>query len=335
MPIEISGDPARVVRHRDARDHIATLLISIRATQGNGNMASNNSYSRNRRKGNANAPRIAVAGVIVVVVLVFVGAALHLSSAPSNARVVAGGPQQLPDDGMIELIVPLQSVPPGATLEPKMFHRVRKPEIIVGPDIIRDLEEVKGLYSKGVLVAEQPVHRDFLTSLQPVNALTASIPNGYRAIAISVDATSSVEGWAQPGARVDVIWVTKDFGSQIAYVIAPNAKVLSANKKAEGARVDGKEEEREDPSTVTLLLSVRDAMRVRLAALNGRLALVLRGSDSESTKPGSPIGEGALFNIGPKVVIPHSRNVIDVKIKDRRTGKVETLKFEDGQRVKE
>jgi pilus assembly protein CpaB len=126
---------------------------------------------------------------------------------------------------MIDIIVPLQSIPPGATLEPQMFHRVSKPEIVVGTDIIRDFEEVKGLFSKGMLVAGQPIHRDFLTSLQPVNALTASIPKGYRAIAIAVDATSSVEGWAQPGARVDVVWVTKDFGPQMAYVIAPNAKV--------------------------------------------------------------------------------------------------------------
>lgn len=302
---------------------------------GTGDMASSNTYSRNRRRGSSSVPRIAVVAAVGVAALVLIVGALHFSSSPSNARVVAGIPQQPIDDGMIEIIVPLQNVPPGATLEPTMFHRVKKPEIIVGPDIIRDFEEVKGLYSKGVLVSEQPVHRDFLTSLQPVNALTASIPNGYRAIAISVDATSSVEGWAQPGARVDVIWVTKDFGSQIAYVIAPNAKVLSANKKAEGARVEGKDVQAEDPSTVTLLLSVRDAMRVRLAALNGRLALVLRGIDSESTKPGSPISEGALFNVGPKVVANNNRNVIDVKVRDRRTGKVETLKFEDGQRVKE
>jgi len=298
-------------------------------------MARSNTYNRNRRRGNANGTPVAVIGAVVVGVVIFVAAALHFSSAPSSARVAANAPQQPVDDGMIEIIVPLQSVPPGATLEPNMFHRVRKPEIIVGQDIIRDFEEVKGLFSKGVLVAEQPVHRDFLTSLQPVNALTASIPPGYRAIAISVDATSSVEGWAQPGARVDVIWVTKDFGSQIAYVIAPNAKVLSANKKAEGARIDGEATQTEDPTTVTLLLSVRDSMRVRLAALNGRLALVLRGIDSESSKPGSPITERALFNIGPKVALPTTRNVVDVKVKDRRTGEVSTLKFEDGQRVEE
>ena len=273
---------------------------------------------------------------IFMVAIAFGGVALslHLSSQPGVAKTVV--PQErVIDPGMVEIIVPLESIPPGATLEPKMFHRVKKPDLVVGPDTIRDFDDIKGLYSRGVLVAEQPVHRDFLTSLQPVNALTASIPAGYRAIAISVDAISSVEGWAQPGARVDVIWVTRDLGSQMAYAIAPNAKVLSANKKAEGARVDSKNSDSEVPTTVTLLLSVRDAMRVRLASLNGRLALVLRGSDDAGlAKMSGPIGEGALFNVG-RGVQPQNRNLVSVKVRDRRTGKEELLTFEDGERVRE
>ncbi len=298
-------------------------------------MAITSTYGRNRRRRGSSSARFVAVGAISVGLVVVVATALHLSSGPSKANTVVTAPQAVIDDGMIDIIVPVKNVAPGATLDSKMFRRVRKPELVVSADIIRDFEEVKGLYSKGMLVAQQPIHRDYLTSLQPVNALTASIPKGYRAIAISVDAISSVEGWAQPGARVDVIWVTKDFGMQMAYVIAPNAKVLSANKKAEGARVNGKDKDAEVPSTVALLLSVRDAMRVRLAALNGRLALVLRGIDSDNNKPAGPISEGSLFNVGSRVVMPRDRNIVDVKVRDRRTGKVETLKFEDGMRVKE
>ncbi len=76
-------------------------------------------------------------------------------------------------------------------------------------------------------------------------------------------------------------------------------------------------------------------MRVRLAALNGRLALVLRGVETDNSKPGSPISQGALFNMGAKPVISSGRNIVDVKVRDRRTGKVENLKFEDGQRIQE
>jgi Flp pilus assembly protein CpaB len=329
VPIDRYGDLLGVKRSGTA-SRVGHIRVGSRDMIGSG------AYNRNRRRGGSSSTRVAALGAGIVAVVVVLATLLHFSSNPSNARTLVGNPnQQAVDDGMIEIIVPLENVPPGATLEPNMFHRVRKPEIIVGPDIIRDFEEIKGLYSRGVLVSEQPVHRDFLTSLQPVNALTASIPNGYRAIAIAVDAISSVEGWAQPGARVDVIWVTKDFGSQMAYVVAPNAKVLSANKKAEGARLEGKDAEAEIPATVTLLLSVRDSMRVRLAALNGRLALVLRGMDTDNFKPGSPISQGALFNIGPKPILSNGRNIVDVKVKDRRTGKVENLKFEDGQRVLE
>lgn len=298
-------------------------------------MAITSTYGRRGRRGGSSTAKLAVVGAIGVSFVVVVATALHLSSGSSKASTMVEAPLQPGDEGLIEIIVPVKGVPPGATLDAKMFRRVKKPEIVVGAEIIRDVEEIKGLYSKGMLVADQPIHRDFLTSLQPVNALTASIPKGYRAIAIAVDATSSVEGWAQPGARVDVIWVTKEFGVQMAYVVAPNAKVLSANKKAEGARVDGKEAESEVPATVTLLLSVRDSMRVRLAALNGRLALVLRGMDSGSNKPAGPVSEGSLFNLGNRAAVPDNRNLVDVKVRDRRTGKVQTLTFEDGVRVKE
>ena len=298
-------------------------------------MFQNHTFARShRRKSQAMLMKFGLAIFMVAIAFGGVALSLHLSSQPGVAKTVV--PQErVIEPGMVEIIVPLESIPPGATLEPKMFHLVKKPDLVVGPDTIRDFDDIKGLYSRGVLVAEQPVHRDFLTSLQPVNALTASIPAGYRAIAISVDAISSVEGWAQPGARVDVIWVTRDLGSQMAYAIAPNAKVLSANKKAEGARVDSKNSDSEVPTTVTLLLSVRDAMRVRLASLNGRLALVLRGSDDAGlAKMSGPIGEGALFNVG-RGVQPQNRNLVSVKVRDRRTGKEELLTFEDGERVRE
>lgn len=278
--------------------------------------------------------KVGLAALIIFISFAGIIASIHFSSQQGTASTVSA-PQNVIEPGMVEVVVPIESIPPGATLEPRLFHRVKKPEVLVGPEVIRDFEEVRGLYSRGVLVAGQPVHRDFLTSLQPVNALTASIPPGYRAIAISVDAISSVEGWAQPGARVDVIWVTRDLGSQMAYVVAPNAKVLSANKRAEGASVDGQKKDEETPQTVTLLLSVRDAMRVRLAALNGRLALVLRGSeDAGLAKAGGPIGEGVLFNTGSRLPVA-SRSTVSVKVRDRKTGKEEVLTFENGQRVQE
>lgn len=298
-------------------------------------MFNQNSFVRSqRRKSRAAAAKVVVVSAMLFVIAVGVIASIHLSSPTSTASTPKEPLKKVLEPGMVEVIVPIENIPPGATLVPTMFHKVAKPEIVINPEIIRDLDEIKGLYSRGMLVAEQPMHRDFLTSLQPVNALTASIPHGFRAVAIAVDATSSVEGWAQPGAQVDVIWVTKDYGPQMAYVVASNAKVLSANKKAQGARPD-KTSSTETPTTVTLLLSVKDAMRVRLAAMNGRLALVLRGMEPEKPRPLNPISEGALVNVASRPRVPLQRRIIDVKVRDRQTGDIETLQFENGQKISE
>jgi Flp pilus assembly protein CpaB len=140
-----------------------------------------------------------------------------------------------------------------------------------------------------------------------------------------------------------VIWVTTFTGRRTASVIAPNAKVLSANRRVEGAAAPAaraisqpraKKGEEGIPATVTLLLTSRDAMRVRLAALHGRLSLVLRGID-DSGMAGStvPIGEGSLYSGLNHQESPRSRNLVTVTVKDRNTGEQESLVFENGQRV--
>ena len=256
---------------------------------------------------------------------------------------MATAPRPAPQEGTIEVIVPIANIQPGSAFQPQMFKRERKPEVVVGPDTVRSFDELKGMYARGVLVANRLVNREFLTSLQPVNALTASIPPGYRAIAISVDATSSVEGWAQPGARVDVVWVTEYTGRNTASVIAHNAKVLSANRRTEGAQVAKRGSQggraaavEAIPPTVTLLLSVQDAMKVRLAALHGKLGLVLRGAeDTGGVAMTGAISEASLFGETFKASQVAQRQVTVVRVKDPKTGAEELMKFERGRRLPE
>jgi pilus assembly protein CpaB len=274
--------------------------------------------------------------VLFFVCMIGLIAFMHFSSANTSASVAAPVPSHSASGDLIEVIVPAETVDTGKLLDPAMFRRERRPAVAVGPEMVRDFEELKGLYSRGMLVKGQPIIRDLLTSLQPVNALTASIPTGYRAIAIRVDATSSVEGWAQAGARVDVIWVTQMTGRRTASVIAPNAKVLSANRRTEQTAQQQNQGNAEKlvPSTVTLLLSSRDALRVRLASLHGRLALVLRGSQDGGGATGStPMNEGVLYSGLNVPAAAQKRNVVTVKVRDRKSGATEQLMFENGQRV--
>jgi Flp pilus assembly protein CpaB len=289
-----------------------------------------------------------VLSVVFFICIIGVVAFVHFSSVKSDASTETIQNQVVAAEGYVDVLVPIQTIPAGVALKPEQFKVDKKSEGLVTNEAPRTFEDIRGQYTRGVLLANQPINTDYLTMLQPVNALTASIPAGHRAIAISVDATSSVEGWAQPGARVDVIWVTSYSGRRTASVVAANAKVLSANRRIEGSGVTiqrngggagkGNEKPKQEeviPATVTLLLSAHDAMRVRLAALHGRLSLVLRGTDDAGVVGNSmPIGEGVLYsgvNQGQMPAKP--RNLVDVTVKDPTTGAQEKLVFENGQRV--
>lgn len=267
--------------------------------------------------------------------LVGVVAFMHFSSSEGIAAT-ANIPvaDEIPSD-TVNVIVPIENIQPGTALEPQMFRYDRRPMVIVGPEVVKEVDETKNLFTKGLLVANQPVNRDLLTSLQPINVLTASIPPGYRALSIAVDAVASVTGWAQPGARVDVVWVYNDQITKRAAVIASNVKVLSANRQTEHSANDGKaKEEIEVPSTVTLLLPHREAMKVRLASRNGQLSLVLRGTVDPGTNPGSTgvFRTNDLYS-GQRGPEPGEKVFTNVIVKDPKTGTTKKMVFDNGIRV--
>jgi Flp pilus assembly protein CpaB len=117
------------------------------------------------------------------------------------------------------------------------------------------------------------------------------IPKNYRAIALQVEKPliDNVDGWAQPGTDVDVVWVTNVFGKEVASILAGPVRVLAANKATEWtpAKKGGGSDKL---ATVTLLLSTRDAIRVTLAAMHGKITLGLRGlADDRPNEASKPI----------------------------------------------
>lgn len=176
---------------------------------------------------------------------------------------------------MVDVLVPLQKVDAGTPLEPAMFRREARAQVGVTNRVIKDFEEIKGTYARSLIVPGQPLYRDFVTNVRPTNALTANIPEGFRAVTIRVDARSGVEGWARPGARVDVVWASRIRGQPGVTVIVQNARVLSAERDLDAATKPGQPV----PSTVTLLVTAPDANKIQLATTTGSLSLSLRGDN--------------------------------------------------------
>ena len=97
--------------------------------------------------------------------------------------------------------------------------------------------------------------------------------------------TTSVEGWARPGANVDVLWMSRFGDREGLKTIVENAKVLSAERQ-----IDSTSNNITVPSTVTLLVTAQDAAKIQLASTTGTLSLLLRGdTDTSSSTLSSPI----------------------------------------------
>lgn len=186
-----------------------------------------------------------------------------------------------------EVLVPIQQIEPGVALEPTMFKKEKRPKLGLPPRAIKDFEEIKGQYSRSIIVPDLPLAQEYLTQVRPANTITARIPEGYRAVTINVDVRTSVEGWARPGARVDVIWASRIRNKEAVTVIVQNAVILSAERQTDTSNtpqqqpglLPGRQPPPQAgvPNTVTLLVSAKDAQKIQLASTTGALSLSLRG----------------------------------------------------------
>lgn len=233
-----------------------------------------------------------------------------------------------PDIKMVDVLVSVQDVEPGTPLEPTMFRREPRPQIAVDNRVVRDFEEIKSHFSRSLIVKGQPLLRDLITTVRPANQITASIPSGFRAVTISVDARSSVEGWARPGARVDIMWASRIRGQPGVTVIVQNAQVLSAERNTDMKVQPGMPV----PSTATLLVSADDAAKIQLATTTGQLSLNLRGdSDSgRSVKGGSITVDDLLGNSNGETAARSSEGKVRMRGPD---GKLQDFVFREGKLV--
>jgi len=243
-------------------------------------------------------------GIIAVVVFLLVAfLSLYSRASATNTKPVVVETEKETQVKMVDVLVPVREIEAGTRLEASMFRRESRPQVGVSPRVVRDFEEIQGLYARSLIVPGQPLHRDYITTVKPTNAITANIPEGHRAVTISVDAKSAVEGWVRPGARVDVVWASSIRGRPGVTVIVQNALVLSAERNPDPKVQPGSPV----PSTVTLLVTAEDAAKINLAQTTGSLTLQLRGdNDPGKGRQGGSITIDDLYGRDPNTGPRHS-----------------------------
>jgi len=249
------------------------------------------------------SPAIIGSAVFVLGLILIVGAFSRTDSSQPTISVE-------PVEDLVTVLVPIRDIQVGEQLEPRLFRFEKRPKSSVPEGTVTSLEEIQGKFSKVALAQGLTISREHILDTKPTNLITATIPEGYRAVTIRVNETTSVEGWARPGANVDVLWMSNFGGREGLKTIVENAKVLSAERQ-----VDSNSNQITVPSTVTLLVTAQDAAKIQLAASTGTLSLLLRGdTDSSTSTLTSPITVEDLLGRERKTEFANSKASGVVKI---------------------
>jgi pilus assembly protein CpaB len=141
------------------------------------------------------------------------------------------------------------------------------------------------------MVENEPLLEGKLAPKDGGAGLSATIPDGMRAVSVSVNDVIGVAGFVVPGTMVDVLVTGATNYGNVTRTILENVRVMAAGQKVEQDR-EGK------PQTVpviTLLVSPEDANALTMASTQGRIQLALRNTlDSKKVDP-PPVLQAFLF----------------------------------------
>lgn len=198
----------------------------------------------------------------------------------------------------LKVYVPAHDIARGTRLNPTLFKEAELADREFLPGMLQTLEGIEDYYTRFDLKGSLPVTKDKLTMSPPPESLTPLIPPGYRAVAIAVDETSSVDYWAKPGVHVDVVVSYQDPENRIlkkTRVLVEDVIVLSFGRQTErmmnATEANRTNSQRVDANgnaisfqaaTVTLAVPVDGALKIRTGQMMGTLSLLLRNSEDET-----------------------------------------------------
>lgn len=206
------------------------------------------------------------------VLIFFLGFLISLSVGQNIATVeklAITEPGDKPLVNEIDIVVPKGRIEEGVRLDASMFTTVAIEQDKVPLAAVRknDMNQIIGKFSTQPLAPNVPLNFDNISSFRE---LGACLPAGYRAVKITVDSHSGVEGFAKPNSRADVLWTFTQDGQQKITVIASFLKVISIGE-FKAANVN----------TITLAATEKDAKKIELAKTLGTLSLSLHELGNE------------------------------------------------------
>jgi pilus assembly protein CpaB len=201
---------------------------------------------------------------------------------------------------MLHIVVAAGPLPLGTRLDASKLRTIPWP---TGVPVRGMFTRVQDCANRALItdVAEnEPILDSKLAPVEAGAGLSATIPEGMRALSVAVNDVVGVAGFVTPGTMVDVLVtgaITESSqrgsgaGGNITRTILENVRVLAAGQKVEQDR-DGK------PQTVpviTLLVTPEDASKLAMASTEGKIQLALRNTIDTGVSNPAPVLQANLF----------------------------------------
>jgi pilus assembly protein CpaB len=191
-----------------------------------------------------------------------------------------------------QYVAAARSLDPGETIRKEDLNMIEWPKSHPLAGSFVRVDDVVGRAVLYPLAAGQPILDRQLAASGSGMGLTARIPSGMRAIALSSNEVIGVAGFLMPGTHVDVLVTYHEDGhpDSITATVLQDAEVLAAGHQVQPDPT-GK------PSTVdvvTLLLSPEDAEKAVLASSQGSIHFVLRNGGDHAEAKALPVALGQL-----------------------------------------
>lgn len=226
--------------------------------------------------------------LIIIGVAGFAGLLALMLSGREPQQVVVQAPAPTTDPKHAEVLVARVDLQMGTALGDSELAWVKWPQELAASSLIQKsarpnaIEEFKGSITRQPFFANEPIREEKLIKGNGSGFLSAILPSGKRAVAISIDSrgASSAGGFILPNDHVDVIVTRRDGEASLRAgtdIFSSSTLLLNVRVLAIGQNIQEKNGERVVVGeTATLELDPSQAEVITLNQRSGTLALALR-----------------------------------------------------------
>lgn len=210
---------------------------------------------------------------------------------------------------LVSVVVANQDIPFGTTVDAHKLTTIQWPAEAVPAGVFTDLSVIvpqdgeEPRRAKRAMVKGEIILGAKISDFGERVTIVQTLRPGNRAMAISVNATTSVGGFVTPGNFVDVVLTSRDQRGLRAVTILQNIRVVGVDQQS-----DELNDQAQVARTVTVEVTPIQGQKLALAQRAGTLSLTLRNVDAVNE------GEQSLESISLEDIIPRDAPVIEAPI---------------------